>query len=286
MTRFLTPLLTPLLALVALMAASSAAAETLPLSGVVDQRIRTALYSPDQVYRLYGFVGFHIDLEFERDETFEAMSGGDLDGLTYSAHANVLTLKPKVASTEMNLAVTTNKRRYYFEYSVSARRPDPANGLVMYAVRFTYPPAAKSSDGLTDEQRIERELARARESRPRNTDYWFCGSKEVKPTAASDDGVQTRLTFAARSELPALFVMSDDGTESLLNFSIDEGDVVIHRVAPRFIVRRGQLTGCIVNKGFVGSGERLRSGTLAPDVTRERRDPHPQDPRGPQDSHP
>ena len=45
--------------------------------------------------------------------------------------------------------------------------------------------------------------------------------------------------------------------------------------AARFIVRRGRLTGCIVNKGFVGSGDRLKSGTLAPDVTRERKDPAP-----------
>ena len=60
-----------------------------------------------------------------------------------------------------------------------------------------------------------------------------------------------------------------------LNFSIDQGDVLIHRVAARFIVRRGRLAGCIVNKGFEGSGERLKSGTIAPDVTRERKDPHP-----------
>jgi type IV secretion system protein VirB9 len=261
--------------LLGLLAAVVARAETLPAAGQVDQRLRTAVYSADQVYRLYGFVGYHIDLEFETDETFEALSGGDLEGLTYSAHGNVLTLKPKVASTEMNLAVTTNKRRYYFDYSVSTRRPDPLTGPVMYAVRFSYPPAHPTGDGLTDEQRIERDLARARQNRPHNTDYWFCGNRAVKPTAASDDGVQTRLTFAARSELPALFVMNDDGTESLLNFSIDQGDVLIHRVAPKFIVRRGRLTGCIVNQGFVGSGDRLKSGTLAPDVTRERKDVHP-----------
>ena len=46
-----------------------------------------------------------------------------------------------------------------------------------------------------------------------------------------------------------MFVRNEDGTESLLNFSMDEGDVVIHRVAARFILRRGQLTGCVVNKG-------------------------------------
>jgi len=82
-------------------------------------------------------------------------------------------------------------------------------------------------------------------------------------------------SFAARAELPALFVMSDDGSESLLNFSIDQGDVLIHRVARRFIVRRGKLTGCIVNKGFAGSGDRLQSGTLAPDVTRKVKDAAP-----------
>jgi type IV secretion system protein VirB9 len=258
-----------------LMAAGSSRAETLPRAGSTDPRIRTAAYSPDQVYRLYGFVGFHIDLEFEPGESFEALSGGDLEGLTYSAHANVLTLKPKVARTEMNLAVTTSRRRYYFEYSVSPRRPDPLTSEVMYAVRFTYPPNLPARDGLTDEERIELELARGRDGRPRNTDYWFCGSRAIKPVAASDDGVQTRITFAPRSELPVLFVLNDDGTESLLNFSIEQGDVLVHRVAARFIVRRGHLTGCIVNKGFAGSGQALKSGTLAPEVTRERKDVHP-----------
>lgn len=263
------------IALAGLTAAGLAVAETLPRAGATDPRIRTAAYSPDQVYRLYGFVGFHIDLEFEPGESFEALSGGDLEGLTYSAHANVLTLKPKVARTEMNLAVTTSRRRYYFEYSVSPRRPDPVSSDVMYAVRFIYPAPPPSKDGLTDEERIELELAKAREGRHRNADYWFCGSSAIKPMAASDDGVQTRLTFAPRSELPALFVLNDDGSESLLNFSIDQGDVLIHRVAARFIVRRGRLTGCIVNRGFAGSGEALRSGTVAPDVTRERRDVRP-----------
>ncbi|MGH8306172.1 MAG: TrbG/VirB9 family P-type conjugative transfer protein, partial [Steroidobacteraceae bacterium] len=95
------------LAAVSLTLALVARAEVLPERGTGDPRIRTAAYSPDEVYRLYGFVGYHLDLEFEADETFASISGGDLEGLTYSAHGNVLTLKPKVASTEMNLSVTT-----------------------------------------------------------------------------------------------------------------------------------------------------------------------------------
>jgi type IV secretion system protein VirB9 len=141
----------------------------------------------------------------------------------------------------------------------------------MFAVRFNYPPqyATKPSvGGATD-----RELETGASGRPKNYDYWFCGSPSIKPVAAFDDGVHTRITFGAKAELPALFVRNDDGTESLLNFSIENGDVVVHRVAGRFILRRGQLTGCIVNKGFSGGGERLKSGTVAPDVQRDRKEP-------------
>lgn len=258
--------------------ASGARADSLPLRGPTDSRIRTVLYSPDEVYRLYGFVGYHLDLEFASDEVFVGLSAGDPEAVTYSAHENVLTLRPKAASSQMNLTVSTNKRRYYFEYAIAARPPSRFADEVMYAVRFMYPanPANPASrDALTPEERVERDLKLAQEHRPRNADYWFCGNAAIKPIAASDDGVHTRLTFPTKAELPAIFVRNDDASESLLNFSMDAGDVVIHRVAVRFIVRRGRLTGCIVNKGFVGSGERLESGTIAPDVKRERKDVPP-----------
>jgi type IV secretion system protein VirB9 len=87
--------------------------------------------------------------------------------------------------------------------------------------------------------------------------------------AASDDGIHTRLRFAANADLPAIFVRNADGAESLLNFSMDAGDVIVHRVAQQFILRRGKLTGCIANRGFVGGGLRLESGTVAPDVQRQ-----------------
>jgi type IV secretion system protein VirB9 len=224
------------------------------------------------VYHLYGFVGYHLDLEFAAGESFLGLSAGDPEALTYSAHENVLTLRPKAASSQMNVTVTTTEHRYYFQYTIAADLKRVGDE-VMYAVRFTYPPKPGAPDGLTAAERVERDLSAAQRSPPRNIDYWFCGSPSIKPAAASDDGVHTRLTFASRAELPAVFVRNDDDSESLLNFSMDAGDVVIHRVAPRFILRRGKLTGCIVNKGFAGSGERLESGTITPQVKRERKDP-------------
>src|SRR5882757_1111948 len=111
--------ITGLLAL-ALSVTNSVHADVTPRRGSGDARIRTILYSADEVYRLYGFVGYHLDLEFESGETFLGLSAGDPEALAYSAHENVLTLRPKAESSEMNLTVSTTKRRYYFEYSIQA----------------------------------------------------------------------------------------------------------------------------------------------------------------------
>ncbi len=106
------------------------------------------------------------------------------------------------------------------------------------------------------------------EARPRNLDYGYCGAASIKPVAASDDGVHTRLRFAANAEQPGIFAMNEDGSESLLNFSMEGEDVVIHRVARQLIVRRGKLAGRVINRSFPGSGHRLDSGTVSPHVER------------------
>jgi type IV secretion system protein VirB9 len=250
-------------------------AETLPVRGAADGRIRTATYNPDEIYRLYGFVGYAIELIFEDGEAFAGNAGGDLEAITFGVHDNHLILKPKAPSVGTNLVVYTNRRAYRFDYSASARKPDPRIDQVMYAVRFAYPPQYATRTELSEAERAQRDLDAGAPGRQQNLDYWFCGSPAIKPVAASDDGVHTRLTFGAKAELPAVFVRNEDGTESLLNFSMDDGAVVIHRVASRFILRRGQLTGCVVNKGYVGGGERLESGTVVPGVQRDRRDATP-----------
>jgi type IV secretion system protein VirB9 len=243
-------------------------AETVPTRGAADSRIRYALYNGDQVYRVRGFVGYQIDFEFEVGETFVGLGAGDLEGISYFGTENHLFLKPKAAKVATNLTVLTNRRRYQIDYTAVAQRPGPADPNVMFVVRFTYPPTSARTLAEQAAERIETALTDASDKRPRNIDYWYCGSPTLKPAAASDDGVHTRLRFAANAELPAIFVRNADATESLLNFSMDAGDVVVHRVARQFILRRGKLAGCIVNQGFMGAGLRLDSGTVTPDVRR------------------
>jgi type IV secretion system protein VirB9 len=242
-------------------------AETVPARGAVDPRIREAAYDTNEVYKLRGFVGYQIDLEFEPGETFTGLGAGDIEGLSFVGQENHLFLKPKATKVATNLTVLTSRRHYHIDYTALSQRPAGEDDVI-YALRFTYSPSPAQFAADTKAKRLESQLESAEANRPRNTDYWYCGQASLRPVAASDDGVHTRLRFSASSELPAIFVRNDDDSESLLNFSVDAGDVIIHRIARRFILRRGRLTGCIINEGYSGGAQRLDSGTMAPNVER------------------
>ena len=256
----------PCVASVALLLANGDAA---PAKGSeqVDARIRLLIYAADEVYRLKGYVGYQIDLEFENGESFVGLGTGDLDSLTFASQDNHLFLKPRAGGADTNLTVLTTRRTYHFDYSTSERRPDPAFGDVIYVLRFIYP----QQNGGRAATAVEHELATAPEARIHNLSYDYRGSPQLKPVSAWDDGIQTRLRFDSHEELPAIFVRNDDGSESLLNFTVDAGDLIVHRVARQLTVRRGALHGCIFNQSFSGSGQRLDSGTIAPSVERATR---------------
>ena len=243
--------------------------EALPLPGRLDPRIRTVPYSPDQVYRLYGYVGYEIDVEFGAGERFVGLGAGDIDGIAFKAQRNDLFIKPKARVVGTNLTVLTNRHEYQIEYTASAHRPAEDDEDVMYAVRFIYPVSKAKALASVQSALVRQDLKQASSSRPRNYDYWYCGSPSLKPVAAWDDGVLTHLKFGAREEQPAIFVRNADGLEYLVNFSMEHGEVVIERVVRRLILRRGRLTGCVVNEAFSGSGERLTTHTISPRVERQ-----------------
>jgi type IV secretion system protein VirB9 len=252
--------------LTALLQNFAARAETTPTKGRVDSRVRVAAYNSAEVYKLRGLVGYQIDLEFELGETFVGLGAGDMEGLSFVGQENHLFLKPKASKVTTNLTVLTSRRHYHIDYTAFARRPNEDD--VIYALRFTYAETPANLAAEAAAKRLDSQLDGASSQRPHNIDYWYCGEPALRPVKASDDGVHTRLSFAANADLPAIFVRNADESESLLNFSVDEGDVVIHRVAQRFILRRGKLTGCVVNRAYTGGGKRLESGTVAPDVER------------------
>ena len=248
--------------LLAIAAVSLAAtAEVIPPRGPADPRIRTVVYDPSQVIRIDGYVGYHLHIEFAPGETFVNLGAGDTGGLEVGAEGNHLFLKPKDARVSTNLTILTNRRVYEIDYRVSRKPPEESTLGIVYSLRFSYPDEVLAKS-------IPEPDVRGSAGRAINRDYWFCGAPGLRPLRATDDGVQTRLTFPARAEIPAVFVRNDDGTESLVNSSVEADQLVLHRVAAKFVLRRGTLVGCVTNRSYSGGGERLPTGTVSESVER------------------
>ncbi|HWG76692.1 MAG TPA: TrbG/VirB9 family P-type conjugative transfer protein [Steroidobacteraceae bacterium] len=241
---------------------------------LADVRLRNVLYDADEVYWLPAYAGYETDIQFEADERFVGLGAGDLKGLSFSAQRNHLFIKPSAADVNTDITVLTDRRVYHFDYVAVAHAPDASHADVLYALRFLYPaappvPAPAPPSPPAPSQALEALLGSAARQRPRNEDYWFCGPSGLQPLAAWDDGVQTHLRFSSRQDMPALFLKNDDGSESLLNFHIDQDEVVVHRVVQRLILRRGALVGCVVNRAYAQESHLGSGATLSPRVHRD-----------------
>jgi len=244
-----------------------------------DPRLRSVLYSAEEIYRLPGYIGYQIDIEFQPGERFVALGSGDVQGLAFAARSNHLFIKPRARNVQTNLTVLTTRRTYQFDYATQPRAPGPEHADVIYVLRFLYAtsqpaqlpvPARVSAAPAPPVASPEALLAQAQAqgAGKRNSDYRYCGSRELWPVAVWDDGVQTHLRFGPRTELPAVFVHNSDGSESLVDFHVHRDEMVVHRIARRFDLRRGALSGCVVNRGFGGSATALPTGTISPAVRR------------------
>ena len=255
-----------------------AEAAVVPPPGAVDPRVREVEYREGEVVSLTGYVGYHIDLELEPEERLVALGAGDAGGLEVAADGPHVFLKPKAADVATNLTLVTSRRVYYFDYRSYEAQP-PARAAV-YALRFRYPAVDAKSAPVATPLAFEsggtagtapEPAAPTQAPRVVNREYWYCGSGWLRPVEAEDDGVQTRLRFASRGEWPAIFVAEPDGSETLANFHVEGTTAVLHRVAARWVLRRGGLVGCVENRGYGGAGAYVPDGTRDAAVARERR---------------
>lgn len=253
--------------LAGLLVSSGAPADMVPSRGTVDPRIRAVTYNAEEVYRLTGYVGYQLEFEFSQSERFLGLAAGDVKGLSFESEDNHLFLKPTAPGVLTNLTILTTRHHYRVDYFVASGQPDPSHGDVIYALQFKYPEdSAGAQQADANAARLAQELRGP--ALLVNSDYWFCGPPTLRPVSAYDDGYQTHLKFSDASELPALFIRNEDGSESLTNFTVTAQEVIIHRVAHQMILRRGHLVACLVNRGFGGAQMHAPGGTISPEVER------------------
>ena len=215
-----------------------------------EKRFQTYVYNPNDVYRYIGYYYNQAYIEFEEGETPQSIAMGDTAPWMQSVNGNKLFLKPIGSYPQTTMTVFTNKRIYYFE--LDALRPENVNpNDIPFFIKFVYP----TSD---DKNIVKFNVKKQRDDYPDLTDlskynfnYEFAGTPSIAPIKVFDDGVFTYMEFRnENAEIPAIFVVNDQGYEAIVNFRIVDEYLVIEQVAGQFTLRSGEDIVCVYNNSL------------------------------------
>ncbi len=227
----------------------------------IDQRIKTYIYNKDEIYIYTGHYRYQSSIIFEPGEEIVTITMGDTLGWQIVTNGNRLFLKPISPEASTNMTLLTTKRQYLFElYAEEAE--DIRDEELTFIARFVYPQSQET--GFIGEDTFRTYAADNNSSSSANDsplsilslneeeinrNYSFSGSATVAPLEIFDDGEFTYLEFRDKNaQLPAIFKVHKDGSESLINFRILGNYIVIEQVSQQFTLRKGIDIACVFNE--------------------------------------
>ncbi|WP_208431442.1 P-type conjugative transfer protein VirB9 [Bartonella doshiae] len=280
MIRFLKTIFFAFIAVISCLTGPSFA-ETAPVSARKDNRIRFVNYDPHNVTQIIGTIRSSVQLEFAEDEEVAYVGIGNSVAWQVAPAGHFVFLKPREVQPITNLQIVTSrqdgkKRSYQFELQI--REGDVSVGNETYfLVKFRYPEdealRKKLAEAAKAEQRKENfvnDILNLHEDfGPRNWAYEAQGSFLIEPSSVYDNGKTTTFIFLGNVEIPAIYLVSPDGQESLVPKSIKGNKAIVHATAAQFTLRRGNEVLCIFNRRFIPEGINPETGTTSPSVQRK-----------------
>lgn len=220
-----------------------------PVPLATDNRIKTVLYSPNEIIRFKGFYRYESNIEFGEDEQIGTISLGDSVAWQVNPVANRLFLKPIEQDATTNMTVITNKHTYFFELHASEAK-DVTDKDLIFELRVLYPSDDVSASGIRNSIDHVPNLEKEDMSKF-NFRYTISGSDDISPIRIFDDGEFTYFQFHnINGEIPAFFQVDKEGNESILNFRTRGPYIVVERVAPRYTLRHGKSIVCVFNEAM------------------------------------
>lgn len=268
MKRFLVLLLlfTPVFAL----------AKSVPQGGPADARIKKVAYDMDDVVQIVGHYGYSTHIQFADDETVESVALGDSLAWEVSPVRNHIFMKPREENATTNMTVLTSKNVYNFAL-LAYQNKDIENKNLYFQVRFDYP-ARRAAEQAKQKRLAERkreaekvkELLADTDNEAVNWNYSGQGKDSVKPDLVWDDGNFTYMQFSANRDMPAVFIKDDtDKKEALVNSHVEGNVIVLHRLSPKFILRKGRAVAAVINNDYDMDGNPNETGTTNTKVHRK-----------------
>lgn len=256
---------------------SAAAATSQPIS--CNDGIRVENYEVGHIYHLRARRGYASQIQLASGDTVDIPPiGGDSEGWEVGTDigATVIAIKPKREALASNLIIRTRHRSYVIALDlVPEMSPCKGDWELIFRLPVAAVPVALKVE--TPEQvaaREAKEVKKAWKDTPpaRNWAYSMQAlpnSEDIIPTEAYDDGRFTYIRIPGNREVPSVFRIAADGTESFVERHMQGRDLmVIHEVARRWVLRLDKQTVGLWNDDFELEGAPPVAGTASERIKR------------------
>ncbi len=175
----------------------------------MDSRIKTFIYSENDVFRLVVHYGYQTSIEFADGEEIQTISVGNNYAWQLTPVGRRLFIKPLEENILTNMTILTNKRSYQFEVQSKLLSYTIDEELV-YVVRFFFPDADFDKTRPAVVSNESKEIIPT--ITPYNFNYSLTGPDAISPVKVFDDGVNTFFKFDDKLQvIPTISVKSEKG---------------------------------------------------------------------------
>jgi len=101
----------------------------------VDTRIKTFIYTPNEVFIIKVNYGYQTFIEFSPSEVIKTIAAGDAVSWSITPSGNKIFIKTLEKTGKTNISVITDKRSYIFDL-IARDNTDEVDRELTYAVRF------------------------------------------------------------------------------------------------------------------------------------------------------
>jgi type IV secretion system protein VirB9 len=221
-----------------------------PVPVASDSRIKTFVYSENDVFTLVTHYGYESNIEFGRDEEVETISVGDRVGWQIVPAGRRLFVRAMMANGRTNMTVVTNKHAYQFDI-VAVPAPVSPNDELAYVVRFYYPDDRKNAIPAvyTDEAMPSTAsyVSAASAVGGYNYSYTYSGNEAIAPVKIYDDGKSTYFKFRSIDLSPTISTIALDGNEIPLTVRRIGDLLAVDAISARFALHQGGATVMVYN---------------------------------------
>lgn len=234
-----------LLALGAACLVPPAQADIKPIPMPADARLVEFPYEPNDTFIVLTRPKSITDIVLHQDEDVLGLALGDTFQWQVKEAKGHIFVKPLRPNLSTSVTLVTTARTYQFTLQSS-----PEDGAWYQRVSFTYPQllviererqAAVRRTNEAEQARLDNQLASPRLSPENlNFEYAISGDASFKPVQVFDDGKFTWVRMPKTQDMPAFFMVAEDGGIELINTHLRGDYVVVQRLVNKLLLKLGK----------------------------------------------